>query len=71
MRVSPLRTSVLLAYAAFVLVGITAGVGGVLLVVQLRDYDVSKTTIGLTFFTFSASILSMSRPVAGFEPATR
>lgn len=64
MRVSPLRTSVLLAYAAFVLVGITAGVGGVLLVVQLRDYDVSKTTIGLTFFTFSAGFM-LAGSVAG------
>ena len=45
---------VVLCYAAFVLVGVSAGVGGVLLPAQIRDYDVDMTTIGLTFFTFSA-----------------
>ena len=64
MRVSPLRTSILLAYAAFILVGIRAGVGGVLLVAQIRDYDVDKATIGLTFFTFSAGFM-LAGAVAG------
>ena len=50
----PWPLSVVLSYAAFVLVGLSAGVGGVLLPAQIRDYDVDMTTIGLTFFTFSA-----------------
>jgi fucose permease len=44
-------TSVILAYAAFVLVGISAGINSVLLVAQMDDYGVSRATIGLTFFT--------------------
>lgn len=45
---------VVLSYAAFILVGVSAGVGGVLLPAQIRDYDIDMATIGLTFFTFSA-----------------
>jgi fucose permease len=45
---------VVLAYLAFVLVGVGAGVGGVLLPAQIRDYDVDRATIGITFFTGSA-----------------
>ncbi|WP_407345276.1 MFS transporter [Pengzhenrongella phosphoraccumulans] len=45
---------VVLSYAAFILVGLSAGVGGVLLPAQIRDYDIDMATIGLTFFTFSA-----------------
>jgi fucose permease len=52
-----LRAPVVLAYATFVLVGLTAAVGGVLLPAQIRDYGVDKATIGLTFFTFSAGFL--------------
>src|SRR5690554_3197305 len=48
------RAPVVLSYAAFVLVGISAGVGGVLLPAQIRDYGVDMATIGITFFTFSA-----------------
>ena len=48
---------VLLSYTAFVLVGISAGVGGVLLPAQISDYSVDMATIGLTFFTFSAGFL--------------
>ncbi|MBO3745005.1 MFS transporter [Streptosporangiaceae bacterium NEAU-GS5] len=48
------RAPVALAYAAFVLVGISAGVSGVLLPAQIDDYHVTMTTIGLTFFVFSA-----------------
>ncbi|GIG87478.1 MFS transporter [Plantactinospora endophytica] len=55
------RPVVLLAYAAFVLVGLSAGVGGVLLPAQIDDYGVDKATIGVTFFTFSAGFL-----LAGF-----
>ncbi|MDW5325926.1 MFS transporter [Plantactinospora sp. KLBMP9567] len=51
------RPVVLLAYAAFVLVGLSAGVGGVLLPAQIDDYGVDKATIGITFFTFSAGFL--------------
>ncbi|MBB5967048.1 MFS transporter [Planomonospora venezuelensis] len=51
------RVSVALAYAVFVLVGMSAGVGGVLLPAQIDDYGVDKTTIGITFFTFSAGFM--------------
>ncbi|GAT69269.1 MFS transporter [Planomonospora sphaerica] len=51
------RVSVALAYAAFVLVGMSAGVGGVLLPAQIGDYGVDKATVGLTFFTFSAGFM--------------
>ncbi len=46
--------SVVLAYVMFVFVGVSAGVGGVLIPAQIRDYDVDLATIGLTFFTSSA-----------------
>ncbi|MFF5228093.1 MFS transporter [Dactylosporangium sp. NPDC000521] len=45
------------AYATFVLAGLSAGVGGVLLPAQLRDYHLDKATIGVTFFAFSAGFL--------------
>jgi fucose permease len=45
------RTAVPLSYATFVLIGITAGGNGVLLLAQMSDYGVDRTTIGLTFFT--------------------
>lgn len=51
------RAPVALAYAAFVLVGVSAGVGGVLLPAQLSDYGVDKAVIGLTFFTFAAGFM--------------
>ncbi|GAA4455969.1 MFS transporter [Phytohabitans houttuyneae] len=51
------QTSVVLAYTAFVLVGISAGINGVLLVAQMDDYGVSRATIGLTFFTGSAGFV--------------
>ena len=54
-RVAP---AVLVAYAGFVFVGVSAGVGGVLLSAQIHDYAVDKTTIGLSFFTFSAGFLT-------------
>jgi fucose permease len=49
--------AVLLAYAGFVLVGLQAGVSGVLLPAQIDDYGVDKAVIGLTFFTFAAGFL--------------
>ncbi|WP_336214056.1 MFS transporter [Nonomuraea sp. LPB2021202275-12-8] len=54
---SVLRGPVLLAYAVFVLVGLSAGVDGVLLPAQMSDYGVDEATIGVTFFTFSAGYL--------------
>ncbi len=51
------RWPVPVAYALFVLVGLGAGVGGVLLLAQIRDYRVDPTTIGLTFFTGSAGFV--------------
>lgn len=47
------RTQVVLSYLAFVLVGVSAGVGGVLIPAQVADYRVDLSTIGLTFVTFS------------------
>jgi fucose permease len=57
------RPSVAAAYALFVLVGISAGVGGVLLPAQINDYGVDKATIGLTFFTFSAGFMTAGATV--------
>jgi fucose permease len=57
------RPSVATAYALFVLVGISAGVGGVLLPAQISDYGVDKATIGLTFFTFSAGFMAAGATV--------
>ncbi|MEO3859106.1 MFS transporter [Acrocarpospora sp. B8E8] len=48
---------VVLAYAAFVLVGLSAGANGVVLAAQIGDYEVDKATIGITFFTFSAGFM--------------
>ncbi|TXK34819.1 sugar MFS transporter [Nonomuraea sp. C10] len=54
---SVVRGPVLLSYVAFVLVGVSAGVAGVLLPTQIADYGVDMATIGITFFTFSAGYL--------------
>jgi fucose permease len=51
------RPSVVFAYATFVLAGLSAGVGGVLLPAQIEDYGLDKATIGVTFFAFSAGFL--------------
>jgi fucose permease len=48
------RAPVLMSYAAFVLVGIGAGVSGVLLPSQMASYGVDRATIGIIFFTGSA-----------------
>ena len=48
------RWPVLVAFAAFVLVGIGAGVSGVLLPSQMASYGVGRATIGITFFAGSA-----------------
>jgi fucose permease len=45
------RPPVLLSYATFVLIGIAAGGGGVLLLAQMNDYGVDRPEIGITFFT--------------------
>ncbi len=58
------RSRVLLAYTAFVLVGVSAAVGGVLLPAQILDYGVSKATIGLIFVTGSAGF-ALSGVTAG------
>ncbi|GAA1018067.1 hypothetical protein Aple_093270 [Acrocarpospora pleiomorpha] len=52
-----MRVPVVLAYAAFVLVGLSAGANGVVLAAQIGDYEVDKATIGITFFTFSAGFM--------------
>lgn len=51
------RLPIALAYLGFVFVGVSAGVGGVLLPAQIGDYRVDKATIGVTFFAFSAGYL--------------
>jgi fucose permease len=48
---------IVLAYATFILVGLSAGVGGMLLPAQISDYGLDKATIGTTFFTFSAGFM--------------
>ncbi|HYU65931.1 MAG TPA: MFS transporter [Jatrophihabitantaceae bacterium] len=58
------RSRVLLAYTAFVLVGVSAAVGGVLLPAQILDYGASKATIGLIFVTGSAGF-ALSGVTAG------
>ncbi|WP_214108847.1 MFS transporter [Acrocarpospora catenulata] len=51
------RAPIGMAYVAFVVLGVTAGVGGVLIPAQMIDYGVDKATIGLIFFTSSAGFL--------------
>jgi fucose permease len=48
------RSDVLVAYASFVLGGLSAGVTGVLLPAQMRDYGVDEATIGIAFFATAA-----------------
>ncbi|MFL6075937.1 MAG: MFS transporter [Mycobacteriales bacterium] len=52
--------TVVVAYAAFVLIGVSGGVTGVLLPAQIRDYGVDQATIGIAFFTGSAGFLLAS-----------
>jgi fucose permease len=49
------RASVIVAYVAFALTGVSASVAAVVLPAQIADYDVDRATIGITFFTFSAA----------------
>lgn len=49
------RVSVVVAYVAFALTGVSASVGAVVLPAQIVDYGVDRATIGITFFTFSAA----------------
>src|SRR5688572_13622836 len=48
MRVA--RLPIVLAYTAFVMIGVKAGAVGVLLPEQIADYGVDKATIGIMFF---------------------
>src|SRR5262245_25524717 len=43
-----------LAFSTFVLLGITAGAGGVLLPAQIDHYRIDRSVIGLLFIAFSA-----------------
>jgi fucose permease len=47
------RGEIALAYAAFILIGLGGGAGGVLLPKQISEYDLNKSVIGLLFFAFS------------------
>ena len=51
------RPPLLLAYAAFVLIGVGAGSNGVLLVAQMGSYGVDRATIGIVFFTGSVGFV--------------
>ncbi len=53
----PAGAPVGVAYATFLLVGVTAGVTGVLLVAQMGYYGVDRATIGITFFTGTAGFV--------------
>jgi fucose permease len=55
--VARLQPSVALAYAAFVLIGVTVGVSGVLLPAQIADYGVGQAAIGASFFSSAAGFL--------------
>ncbi|NJP27804.1 MFS transporter [Microbispora sp. SCL1-1] len=55
---------VALSYATFILVGLSSGVGGVLLPAQIDDYGLDKATIGTQFFAFSAGFM-LSGSTAG------
>ena len=48
------RRAVLVSYAAFVFVGVSAGTSGVLLPSQMTSYGVDRATIGILFFASSA-----------------
>src|SRR5262249_34678529 len=54
------RLSILLCYAGFVLVGLTSGSSGVLLLAQLKDYGVDRAVIGISFFASSAGVFLAS-----------
>jgi fucose permease len=54
------RPSVLVAYAAFVQVGLEASAGGVLLPAQITDYGVGRAAIGVCFLTFAAGFILAS-----------
>ncbi len=45
------RPPVLVSYATFVLIGVSAGSGGVLLLAQMSGYGVDRAEIGTMFFT--------------------
>lgn len=49
-----------LSYAGFVLVGLTSGSTGVLLLAQIKDYGVDRAVIGITFFVSSAGFFLAS-----------
>jgi fucose permease len=56
----PMRSSIVVSYAIFVLTGLTVGVNGVVLLAQMDDYGVDRATIGLTFFPFTAGFVLAS-----------
>jgi fucose permease len=55
----------MLAFAGFILVGINAGAGGVLLPFQIADYGIDKSTMGIAFLGFSVGYL-VSAAANGF-----
>jgi fucose permease len=54
---SRLQAPLVLAYAAFVYIGVSLGTSGVLLLAQMNDYGVDRATIGITFFTGGAGFV--------------
>jgi fucose permease len=49
-----------LAFGGFILLGLGAGAGGVLIPSQMADYGIDKVTVGLMFFGFSGGYLASS-----------
>src|SRR5215469_1463208 len=52
--------AVWLSYSGFVLVGLTSGSSGVLLLAQIGDYGVDRAVIGISFFASSAGFFLAS-----------
>jgi fucose permease len=56
-RLNRFEAPVLLSYAAFVFVGVSAGTAGVLLLATMRAYGVDPAIIGITFFASSGGFV--------------
>lgn len=52
------RARIVVAYVGFILIGISASGGGVLIPAQMTDYQVDKATIGLIFLAFSSGYVT-------------
>jgi fucose permease len=59
------QPSLAVAYVAFAHLGLTTGVGGVLLPAQIADYGVGRATIGICFLMFAAGFILASFSTGG------